>query len=110
MKRYQEITNTWIKEHGVRYFNELTNMVVLMEEVGELARYISRVYGEQSFKISEDEQNAKEKIKEELADIQFVVLCLANQMDIDLEEAFDKKLAVKTIRDKERHLRNKKIQ
>ena len=95
----------WIKEHGVRYFNELTNMAQLTEEVGEVARIISRRYGEQS----EKESDKSKDLGEELADVLFVVLCLANQTGIDLQLAFDKKLDLKTKRDHDRHQNNKKL-
>ena len=99
-----EVDN-WIKEHGVRYFNELTNMAQLTEEVGEVARIIARRYGEQSEKESDKDKD----LGEELADVVFVVLCLANQTGIDLQAAFDKKLDLKTKRDHERHHANKKL-
>ena len=97
---------TWIKEHGVRYFDPLTNMAQLTEEVGEVARIIARRYGEQSEKPSD---KAKD-LGEELADVVFVVLCLANQTGINLQAAFDKKLDLKTIRDHDRHHGNEKLQ
>ncbi|MBV1923557.1 MAG: nucleotide pyrophosphohydrolase [Flavobacteriaceae bacterium] len=95
----------WIKEHGVRYFNELTNMAQLTEEVGEVARIIARRYGEQS----EKESDKNKDLGEELADVMFVVLCLANQTGVDLQNAFDKKLKLKTERDHDRHHANKKL-
>lgn len=101
----QEAVDAWIKEHGVRYFNELTNMAQLTEEVGEVARIIARRYGEQS----EKESDKAKDLGEELADVVFVVLCLANQTGIDLQEAFDKKLNLKTQRDKDRHKNNNKL-
>ncbi|MBO0591935.1 nucleotide pyrophosphohydrolase [Cellulophaga sp. E16_2] len=101
----QKAVDTWIKEHGVRYFNELTNMVQLTEEVGEVARIIARRYGEQS----EKESDKNKDLGEELADVVFVVLCLANQTGIDLQQAFDKKLDLKTKRDHDRHHDNKKL-
>tara|TARA_R110002167_G_scaffold38300_1_gene119357 strand:- start:253 stop:579 length:327 start_codon:yes stop_codon:yes gene_type:complete len=103
-KAQQEVDN-WIKEHGVRYFNELTNMAQLTEEVGEVARIIARRYGEQSEKESDKEKD----LGEELADVLFVVLCLANQTGIDLEAAFDKKMEIKTKRDHDRHQNNEKL-
>ncbi len=103
-KAQQEVDN-WIKEHGVRYFNELTNMAQLTEEVGEVARIIARRYGEQSEKESDKDKD----LGEELADVLFVVLCLANQTGINLEEAFDKKLTLKSKRDHDRHQNNKKL-
>lgn len=102
----QEAVDAWIQEHGVRYFNELTNMAQLTEEVGEVARIIARRYGEQS----EKESDKAKDLGEELADVVFVVLCLANQTGINLQEAFDKKLNLKTQRDKDRHRNNEKLQ
>ena len=102
----QAAVDAWIKDHGVRYFDELTNMAQLTEEVGEVARIIARRYGEQS----EKESDKVKDLGEELADVVFVVLCLANQTGINLQEAFDKKLDLKTKRDKERHRNNKKLQ
>lgn len=101
----QLAVDKWIKEHGVRYFNELTNMAQLTEEVGEVARIIARRYGEQS----EKESDKQKDLGEELADVVFVVLCLANQTGIDLQQAFDKKLQVKTNRDHSRHHNNQKL-
>ncbi|MBK8485725.1 MAG: nucleotide pyrophosphohydrolase [Saprospiraceae bacterium] len=109
MKIEQEAVDTWIKTYGIRYFNEMTNTVLLMEEVGELSRYIARIYGEQSFKNTEDQGNAKEHIKEELGDILFVLICLSNQMEIDLEQVFKDNLEKKTKRDFKRHLENIKL-
>ena len=97
--------DNWIKEHGVRYFNELTNMAQLTEEVGEVARIIARRYGEQSEKDSDKNKD----LGEELADVVFVVLCLANQTGINLQEAFDKKMELKSNRDKDRHKNNEKL-
>ena len=97
--------DNWIKEHGVRYFNELTNMAQLTEEVGEVARIIARRYGEQS----EKESDKNKDLGEELADVVFVVLCLANQTGINLQEAFDKKMEMKSNRDKDRHKNNEKL-
>ena len=105
IKKSQLIVDTWIKEHGVRYFNELTNMAQLTEEVGEVARIIARRYGEQS----EKESDKGKDLGEELADVVFVVLCLANQTGIDLQASFDKKMDVKTKRDHDRHQNNKKL-
>ena len=106
LENAQEAVDKWIKEHGVRYFNELTNMAQLTEEVGEVARIIARRYGEQS----EKESDKNKDLGEELADVVFVVLCLANQTGIDLNQAFIKKLEAKTIRDHDRHHSNKKLQ
>jgi NTP pyrophosphatase (non-canonical NTP hydrolase) len=101
----QLIVDNWIKEHGVRYFNELTNMAQLTEEVGEVARIIARRYGEQS----EKESDKGKDLGEELADVVFVVLCLANQTGIDLQASFDKKMEIKTKRDHDRHQNNQKL-
>ena len=105
IEELQEIVDRWIQNHGVRYFNELTNLAQLTEEVGEVARIIARRYGEQS----EKESDKQKDLGEELADVLFVVLCLANQTDTKLQEAFDKKMKVKTVRDAERHLGNSKL-
>ncbi len=101
----QQEVDKWIKDHGVRYFNELTNMAQLTEEVGEVARIIARRYGEQS----EKESDKTKDLGEELADVLFVTLCLANQTGIDLQAAFDKKLDLKTKRDHDRHQNNEKL-
>ena len=101
----QQAVDDWIKAHGVRYFNELTNMAQLTEEVGEVARIIARRYGEQS----EKESDKHKDLGEELADVLFVVLCLANQTGIDLQAAFDKKLDLKAKRDHDRHHGNQKL-
>jgi len=101
----QKKVDNWIKEYGVRYFNELTNMAILSEEVGEVARIISRKYGEQSAKEGED----KADLGDELADVLFVLVCLANQTGTNLEEAFEKNLAKKSIRDGKRHHNNEKL-
>ena len=105
IKNAQAAVDSWIQEHGVRYFNELTNMAQLTEEVGEVARIIARRYGEQSEKDSDKDKD----LGEELADVLFVLLCLANQTDIDLQEAFDKKLDLKAKRDHDRHHNNQKL-
>jgi NTP pyrophosphatase (non-canonical NTP hydrolase) len=105
IKNAQLEVDEWIKVHGVRYFNELTNMAQLTEEVGEVARIIARRYGEQSEKESDKDKD----LGEELADVLFVVLCLANQTGVDLKDAFDKKLVIKTKRDHDRHHDNKKL-
>jgi NTP pyrophosphatase (non-canonical NTP hydrolase) len=105
LRESQLAVDKWIKEHGVRYFNELTNMAQLTEEVGEVARIIARRYGEQSEKESDKDKD----LGEELADVVFVVLCLANQTGIDLQEAFDKKMNYKTNRDRDRHHSNNKL-
>ena len=105
IKNCQKTVDNWIKKNGVRYFNELTNLAQLTEEVGEVARIISREYGEQSKKPSDENLN----LGEELADVLFVLLCLANQTNINLQDEFDKKLKIKSIRDKNRHKNNKKL-
>ncbi|MDI1356212.1 MAG: nucleotide pyrophosphohydrolase [bacterium] len=101
----QKQVDEWIKKYGVRYFNELTNMAMLTEEVGEVARIIARRYGEQSEKAADKEK----KLEEELADVLFVVICLANQTGINLEKAFLKNLKKKTARDSKRHVKNRKL-
>lgn len=100
----QQAVDKWIKTYGVRYFSELTNMACLTEEVGELARVIARKYGDQSFKPGE-----KDNAGEEMADILWVLLCLANQTGVDLTEEFRKSMEKKTMRDSERHLKNEKL-
>ena len=105
LQNAQETVDQWIKTHGVRYFNELTNMAQLTEEVGEVARIIARRYGEQS----EKESGKNKDLGEELADVIFVVLCLANQTGVDLQAAFNKKLDLKTKRDHNRHHSNQKL-
>ena len=101
----QELVDDWIKRHGVRYFNELTNMAILTEEVGEVARIISRKYGEQSFKENEGDK----ELGNELADVLFVLICLANQTGVDLEAALKSNLEKKSARDSERHHNNEKL-
>ena len=105
LQNSQQVVDEWINEHGVRYFNELTNMAQLAEEVGEVARIIARRYGEQSEKESDKDKD----LGEELADVVFVVLCLANQTGIDLQEAFNKKMILKTNREHDRHQNNEKL-
>ena len=105
IKILQNQVDEWIKTIGVRYFNELTNMAMLTEEVGEVARIIARRYGEQS----EKESDKSKHLGEELADVLFVTLCLANQTGVDLQAAFDKKMKVKTERDFDRHQNNEKL-
>ena len=105
LENCQKLVDDWIHSVGVRYFSELTNTAILMEEVGELARIMARQYGDQSFK-----ENEKDiELAEEMADILFVLLCLANQTGVELEEAFKKSLQKKTSRDKERHSQNPKL-
>ena len=105
LKEAQSIVDEWINSKGVRYFNELTNTALLMEEVGEVARIIARKYGEQSFKKSDEKIN----LADEFADVLFVLICLANQTGVDLTEAFKKNLEKKNARDGERHLNNPKL-
>lgn len=105
IREAQETVDNWIKTVGVRYFNELTNMAILTEEVGEVARIIARTYGEQSFK----ESDKKHDLADEMADVLWVLLCLANQTGVDLTEAFRKNLEKKTTRDTERHKNNEKL-
>lgn len=100
----QELVDQWIKTHGVRYFNELTNMAILTEEVGELARVISRTYGEQSFKKGE-----KSNLADEMTDVLWVLMCLANQTGVDLTSALQENIKKKTKRDSERHHKNQKL-
>ncbi len=105
IKEAQEMIDKWINTTGVRYFDELTNMAILTEEVGEVARIIARRYGEQSEKESDKDKD----LGEELADVLFVVLCLANQTGIDLQEAFDTRMEIKSKRDHDRHHNNEKL-
>lgn len=105
LQQAQDNVDQWIREIGVRYFSEMTNLAQLVEEVGEVARIMSRTYGEQSFKDSEGEA----ELKDELADVLFVLICLANQTGIDLTEAFRENLAKKTRRDATRHQENEKL-
>jgi NTP pyrophosphatase (non-canonical NTP hydrolase) len=105
IEQAQQIVDNWIKTNGVRYFNELTNTAILMEEVGELARIMARKYGEQSFKESDKNYN----LEDEMADVMFVLICLANQTGVNLTEALEKNLEKKTQRDKNRHRQNEKL-
>lgn len=105
IKEAQEVIDKWINSTGVRYFNELTNTAILMEEVGEVARIMARKYGEQSFKKSDKEVN----LADEMADVLFVLMCLANQTGIDLTEALEQNLQKKSIRDADRHKNNEKL-
>ena len=104
IKEAQEVVDTWIRTYGVRYFSELTNMAVLTEEVGELARVIARKYGDQSFKSGE-----KDNLEEELADVMWVLICIANQTGVDLTSALQKRIEKKTKRDATRHKNNAKL-
>lgn len=104
LSELQKRVDTWIREYGVRYFSELTNMAILTEEVGELARVMARKYGDQSFKAGETENLA-----DEMADVLWVLVCLANQTGVNLTEALEANFAKKTVRDKERHRNNPKL-
>lgn len=106
IKEAQEVVDQWIQEKGIRYFNELTNTAILMEEVGEVARIMARKFGEQSFKKSDEEVD----LADEMADVLFVLICLANQTGIDLTDALRKNLDKKTARDSQRHKNNPKLQ
>lgn len=101
----QKLVDNWIKTTGIRYFNELTNTAILMEEVGEVARIMARQYGEQSYKKSDTEVN----LADEMADVLFVLICLANQTNIDLTDALQKNMEKKSIRDADRHKNNEKL-
>ena len=105
LRQAQDEVDQWIKTHGVRYFNELTNMAILTEEVGEVARIIARRYGEQS----EKESDRSKSLEDEMADVLWVLMCLANQTGVDLTSAFHKNLEKKTQRDKDRHHANPKL-
>jgi len=109
IRELQQRVDRWISQYGVRYFNVQTNTLLLVEEVGELSRLIARKYGEQSFKKEEDKNNAEEKIKDEIGDILFVLSCLSNQMNLDLESIMLSNIEKKTRRDKDRHRENKKL-
>lgn len=109
IENFQTTVDAWITKYGVRYFNEMTNMAVLMEEVGEVARLMSRIYGEQSFKTEEIAAQAPEKLADEIADVLFVLVCIANQTGVNLTQAIEKNFAKKTARDDTRHLNNEKL-
>ncbi len=109
IKEAQQIVDQWIKTIGVRYYSELTNTAILAEEVGEVARLMARMYGDQSFKKKEKESTAKKDLADEMADVLFVLICLANQTDIDLTQALINNLQKKTIRDAKRHAENEKL-
>lgn len=106
---WQKEVDSWIKDVGVRYFDIRTNTILLMEECGEFARYIARVYGEQSFKKTMSDEEAKKEMQSEMADIFFVLTCLANQMDISIQDILIDNLKRKTARDSDRHRANKKL-
>lgn len=105
----QDTVDQWIKTVGVRYFSELTNMAILTEEIGELSRHMARIYGDQSYRKPEDEKNARNLMADEMADVLWVLICLANQTGTDLTEALKKNFEKKNIRDADRHLNNKKL-
>lgn len=109
IKETQAAVDNWINTIGIRYYNELTNTAILTEEVGEVARLMARIYGEQSFKRKEDEATAKDDLADEMADVLFVLVCLANQTGVDLTEALHKNLEKKSIRDAKRHAENEKL-
>jgi len=109
IKEAQETVDQWIRTIGVRYYGELTNTAILMEEVGEVARLMARLYGEQSFKTPEQAATAKEDLADEMADALFVLICLANQTGVDLSAALEKNLQKKTVRDAARHAANEKL-
>ncbi|GAB6904455.1 conserved hypothetical protein [Desulfosarcina cetonica] len=105
LRQLQELVDRWIRTYGVRYFSELTNLAVLMEEVGELARLMARTYGDQSFKTDREHTG----LADELADVLFVLVCIANQTGVDLADALSRNLQKKTSRDSQRHLNNPKL-
>lgn len=109
IEQAQEAVDNWIKTVGVRYYNELTNTAILMEEVGEVARLMARIYGEQSFKTPEKAATAKEDLAEEMGDVLFVLICLANQTGVDLSASLKKIMDKRSIRDAERHAKNPKL-
>lgn len=109
IREAQQMVDQWIRTKGVRYFNPLSNMTILMEEVGELSRWMVREYGEQSYKSTEDPSNAPSAIAGELADILWVLICLANQTGIDLDKALQESMAKKDFRDARRHIDNPKL-
>ena len=109
IKVYQEKVDNWIKQYGVRYFDEKTNMLVLMEEVGELSRLMARKFGEQSFKKKADAEQVDKNIKEEISDIFFVLTCLSNQMGVDITASIEENFRKKTNRDSQRHKFNEKL-
>ena len=110
LKKHQLLVDKWIQDHGVRYFDVKTNTLLLMEEVGEVARLIARIYGEQSFKEIIPESKQKEELQDELADVLFVLTCIANQTGIDLDESVGRNMKKKTTRDADRHHQNKKLE
>lgn len=109
IKEAQKTVDNWINTVGIRYYNELTNTAILTEEVGEVARLMARIYGEQSFKNPDHEATAKDDLGDEMADVLFVLICLANQTGVDLDDALRKNLDKKTKRDTQRHQNNPKL-
>lgn len=109
IKEAQEAVDNWIKNFGVRYYSELTNTAILMEEVGEVSRLMARIYGEQSFKTKEQEESAPQDLAEEMGDVLFVLICLANQTGVDLGDVLKKIMDKRSIRDAERHANNPKL-
>jgi NTP pyrophosphatase (non-canonical NTP hydrolase) len=109
IKEAQEAVDQWIKTVGVRYYDELTNTAILMEEVGEVARLMARIYGEQSFKTKEQEASAPKDLAEEFGDVLFVLICLANQTGVNLDEVLTKIMEKRSVRDAERHANNPKL-
>lgn len=109
LSQAQQLVDDWITTYGIRYYDELTNTAILMEETGEVARLMARLYGEQSFKRPEDEAAAPHQLSDELADVLFVIICIANQTGVDLGSALARNLAKKTARDRDRHRNNPKL-
>lgn len=109
LQEAQAKVDEWVKTIGVRYYGELTNTAILMEEVGEVARLMARIYGEQSFKTAEQEASAKDDLAEEMGDVLFVLLCLANQANVDIGASLQKIMDKRSIRDKDRHANNPKL-
>ncbi|MCF8238076.1 MAG: nucleotide pyrophosphohydrolase [Saprospiraceae bacterium] len=109
LREAQDQVDQWIKTYGVRYFHELTNMGILMEEVGELSRHMVRTYGEQSYKHVDDQAQSGESIRQEMADVLWVLICLANQTGVDLTQALQESMEKKTVRDRNRHQNNEKL-
>jgi NTP pyrophosphatase (non-canonical NTP hydrolase) len=110
LNEWQGLVDQWINKYGIRYFEIKTNTLLLAEELGEFSRLVARIYGEQSFKNKKEELDSKDKLKDELADIFFVLTCIANQLDINIETELDKNLSKKSIRDLRRHHDNKKLE
>ena len=109
ISEYREKVDSWLKQHGVRYFDEKTNSLLLVEEVGEWSRLVARIYGEQSFKSEQAAHDGQQQLEDEWADILFVLTCLANQIGIDVEGAITRNFEKKTARDSDRHIKNEKL-